>query len=151
LIGQTLMNNVISDYQKWKQQGENLRVQAREAMETRFRDLLAEAVQIAEEYRADFGASLKPPAHVTAFRYKASAKGKTKPKKTAVKAAVKAAPVRTEPAPPAKPNPRIAGLQKKLAAARKKLDDVKASGGATRVHEDKVYEIEDALRLAEAG
>jgi len=42
-------------------------------------------------------------------------------------------------------------LQKKLAGAKKKLEDVKASGGATRVVEDKVYEIEDALRLAMQG
>ena len=50
------MNNVISEYQKWKQQGEDLRVQAKQAMESRFRELFAEAVQIAEEYRSDFGA-----------------------------------------------------------------------------------------------
>ena len=75
------MNNVISEYQKWKQQGEDLRIQAKEAMESRFRELLAEAVELAEEYRADFGAPLKPPAPVTAFRYKAH--GKAKPRKAA--------------------------------------------------------------------
>jgi hypothetical protein len=31
-------------------------------MESRFRELLTEAVAIAEEYRADFGALLKPAA-----------------------------------------------------------------------------------------
>ena len=72
------MPDIINEYQKWKQQGEDLRVQAKHAMETRFRDLLTEAVHIAEEYRADFGAVLKPPPAVTAFRYKASAKPKAK-------------------------------------------------------------------------
>jgi len=134
------MSDVITDYQKWKQQGENLRVQAKSAMETRFRELLAEAVRIAEEYRADFGSALKPPVQVTAFRYKASAKAK--PKK-AGKAVAKPAEV-----PVAKPNPKIAGLQKKLATAKKKLEDAKAAGTPTRPHEDKIYEIEDALRLA---
>src|ERR1035441_10927284 len=62
------MPDVINEYQKWKQQGEDLRVQAKHAMETRFRDLLCEAVHIAEEYRTDFGAVLKPPPAVTAFR-----------------------------------------------------------------------------------
>ena len=38
------MNNVISEYQKWKQQGEDLRVQAKQAMESRFRELLADYV-----------------------------------------------------------------------------------------------------------
>src|ERR1700679_3280089 len=73
------MNNIISEYQKWKQQGEDLRVQAKQAMERRFRELVFEAVQIAEEYRSDFGAPLKPPPGITSFRYKPS--GRLKPKK----------------------------------------------------------------------
>lgn len=142
------MSDVISDYQKWKQQGEDLRVQAKHAMETRFRELLVEAVAIAEEYRSDFGAPLKPPLPVTAFRYKA---GHAKAKKTAKPKAKAGAPAKAEPpAPPAaKANPKLAGLQKKLATARKKLDDAKTAGSATRTLEDRVYEIEDELRLAE--
>jgi hypothetical protein len=136
------MNDVITDYQKWKQQGENLRVQAKHAMETQFRELLIEAVRIAELYRSDFGAALKPPAQVTAFRFKAAAKskGKAAPKK--------AAPVPAPAAPAPKVDPKLTALQKKLATAKKKLEDVKAAGGATRPLEDKVYEIEDAIRLA---
>jgi hypothetical protein len=137
------MNDIITDYQKWKQQGENLRTQAKQAMESRYRELLVEAVQIAEEYRADFGSGLKPPPQVTAFRYKAGAKAKAK------KAAVKSAPPKVE-APAPKPNPKIAGLQKKLATAKKKLEDAKSAGTPTRALEDKIYEIEDALRLAGA-
>jgi hypothetical protein len=110
------MSDVLSDYQKWKQQGESLRSQARQAMESRFRELLMEAVRIAGEYRNDFGAALKVPSPVTAFRYKGSVKGKA-----------------------AKPKP---------AAKAKKLDDAKSAGVPTRVLEDRVYEIEDELRLA---
>lgn len=139
------MNDVITDYQKWKQQGENLRVQAKHAMETQFRELLTEAVRIAELYRADFGAALKPPAQVTAFRFKAAAKAKGKSVK---KAAPPAAPAPKVETPAAKPDPKMIALQKRLATAKKKLDDVKAAGGATRPLEDKVYEIEDAIRLA---
>ena len=47
--------DAITEYQKWKQQGESLRMQAKQAMETRFRDLLVEAAQIAQEYHTDFG------------------------------------------------------------------------------------------------
>ena len=61
--------DAISEYQKWKQQGESLRAQAKQAMESRFRDLLIEAAQIAQEYQRDFGQSLKPPATITTFRY----------------------------------------------------------------------------------
>ena len=135
------MTDVISEYQRWKQQGEALRAQARQAIETRFRDLLTEAARLAEEYRADFGAPLKPPPIVTAFRYKAGSKPKAK------KAAKKeAAP--PPPAPPAKPDPTVAALQKKLETARKKLDTAKAGGAPTRAIEDRIYEIEDELRLA---
>ena len=141
------MSDIIAEYQKWKQQGEDLRTQAKQAMEARFRDLLVKAVGIAEEYRADFGAPLKPPAPVTSFRYKAAAHGKGK------KAAKAKPPASAKPAPPpapeAKPNPKTAGLQKRLATARKKLEDAKSGGTATRALEDRVYEIEDELRLAE--
>jgi hypothetical protein len=141
------MPDVISDYQKWKLQGENLRTQAKQAMESRFRELLTEAVAIAEEYRADFGATLKPPPAVTGFRYKS---GKSKAKKPGKQPAAKA-PVVSQPEPKAanpNPNPKAVALQKRLAAAKKKLDDAKAAGTATRALEDRVYEIEDAIRLA---
>jgi hypothetical protein len=142
------MSDVITEYQKWKQQGEDLRVQAKQAMETRYCELLSEAVQIAEEYRADFGAPLKPPSPITAFRYKASAKSKAK--KAAIKRSTQKSPRRVlEPAPSAaKPNPKIVGLQKRLATAKKKLDEAKGSGKTTQSFEDKIYEIEDELRLA---
>ena len=146
------MPDVISEYQKWKPQGEDLRVQARHAMETRYRDLLTEAVQIAEMYKSDFGAALKPPSAVTAFRYKAAAKAKAKKAvKPGAKPAAKAelAPAAPSPAAP-KSNPKVVGLQKKLATARKKLEDAKAGGATTRPYEDKVYELEDELRLAQA-
>src|SRR5580692_19933 len=99
------MSNIITEYQKWKQQGDDLRAQAKQAMESRFRELLIEAVQIAEEYRSDFGAPLKPPPGVTSFRYKASARPKPRKAPKPAPAAKSAGP---PPAAPAKPNPKIA-------------------------------------------
>jgi hypothetical protein len=143
------MSDIISEYQKWKQQGQELRTQARQAMESRFRELLAEAAQIADEYRADFGAPLKPQPPVTAFRYKSGSKGKSrkaaKPGKPEPKQEPKAE------AAPAKANPKMVALQKRLATAKKKLEDAKAAGSATRVLEDKIYELEDELRLSAQG
>jgi hypothetical protein len=141
------MADVISDYQKWKQQGENLKTQAKQAMESRFCELLSEAAALAEEYRADFGSPLKHPSQITAFRYKAS--GRSKSKKTAKPPAAQAPAESARPKAEArKPDPKVAGLQKRLATAKKKLDDAKAAGAPTRALEDHVYEIEDALRLA---
>ena len=142
------MSDVITEYKKWKQQGEDLRVQAKQAMETRYHELLAEAVQIAKEYLADFGEALKPPSPITSFRYKGPAKSKAK------KAAVERPTAKNlrevpQPAPSAaKPNAEIVGLQKRLATEKKKLDKAKASGKPTKAVEDRIYEIEDELRLA---
>ena len=132
------MDAIITEYQRWKQQGTAIRNQAKQAMEARFRDLLNEAAEIAQEYHADFGAALKPPASIIAFKYKAGQKAAPK------KAAVKTGPA----APPAPISAKLTALTKKLDTAKKKLDAAKAAGTPTRNHEDKIYEIEDEIRLA---
>ena len=142
------MNDVISDYQKWKQQGDSLRAQAKQAMESRFHVLLTEAAQIAAEYRSDFGSPLKPPPPVTAFRYKALLKSKAK--KKAGKRETAGTAVREVPqsqSSPAKPNPKITGLQKQLVTVKRKLDEARSNGKPTKPIEDRIYEIEDELRL----
>jgi len=140
------MADAISEYKKWKAQGENLRGEAKQAMESRFRELLSEAVSIAEEYRADFGAPLKPPSPVTAFRYKTS--GKPKAKKAHKQPPAKAVEAPRPEPKPQKPDPKIARLQQRLATAKKKLEGAKTAGEPTRLLEDRIYEIEDTLRLA---
>jgi hypothetical protein len=143
------VTDVISEYQKWKQQGDNLRAQAKQAMESRFRELLSEAAQIAGEYRANFGSSLKPPPSITAFRYKASSRPKGKKanlKQGTAGKQVRESSLPESPAP--KPNPKIAGLQKRLTTAKKKLDEAKATGKPTKAFEDRIYELEDELRLS---
>jgi hypothetical protein len=133
----------ISEYQKWKQQGESLRAQAKQAMETRFRELLTEAAHIAQEYHRDFGSALKPPPPITAFRFKAAAAKSKKPGKTP--APRKEAPaVSHAPAP----NPKIAGLERQRAQIQKKIEAAKGAGKPTKNLEDKLYEVEDELRLA---
>ena len=145
MLGTNYMDNVISEYQKWKDQGESLRAKAKLAMESRFRDILTEAVEIAQVYRQDFGAALKPPPVVTAFKYKASAKTKSKkPVKT----------VKVEKPAVAKPeikaaDPRLAAMRKRLEQIGKKLDAARAAGQTTKNLEDKIYELEDTIRLAE--
>ena len=134
------MDNVITEYQKWKKQGEQLRVQAKQAMEGRFHDLLTEAAQISQEYHRDFGTALKPPANVTAFRFKTAAGKKGKK-------AAKAAPVVVEKPAPAQ-NPKVTGFYKQRAQIQKKIEVAKGAGKATKNLEDRLYEVEDELRLA---
>ena len=133
----------ISEYQKWKQQGESLRTQAKQAMENRFRELLSEAASLAQEYHRDFGGVLKPPAQITSFRYKTSSNAKAK--KSAKAAAPKPKEAPTHPAPA---DPRVAGLQKRRTQIQKKLEAAKIAGKATKNLEDQLYEVEDDLRLA---
>ena len=133
------MTDPIAEYLQWKKQGGELRAKAKQAIEARFRELLTEAVHLAEEYRSDFGVALTPPASVTSFKFKAGAK----------KAVKKASPVPVAAAPVTKkPDPKTAALEKQLAAARKKLEAAKANGASTKNLEDRVYELEDDLRLA---
>jgi hypothetical protein len=132
--------DAISEYQKWKQQGESLRLQAKQAMETRFRDLLLEAAQIAQEYHRDFGGALKPPAANTTFRYKTAAGSKTK-KKTAPKP-------QEPPQPASRPDPKLAELQRRRVQFQKKIEAAKIAGKQTRNLEDRLYQIEDEIRLA---
>jgi len=139
------MADIISDYQKWKQQGEDLKTKAKQAMESRFRELLTEAASIAEEYRADFGGPLQPPAAVAAFRFRASAKAKSK---KADKLHGKAPEITHPESKDQKPDPKLTRLQRRLTTVKKKLEDAKAAGSPTRKLEDRIYEIEDELRLA---
>ena len=136
------MKDVIAEYHHWKAQGEGLRTEAMRAMESRYRELLTEAVQIAEEYRADFGVALKLPAGVAAFEFKAGGAKKAKPT-----APVAVAP--TPAPPPTAPNPKLGPLERRLAVARKKFEAAKAAGSPTKNFEDKIYEIEDEIRLAQ--
>jgi hypothetical protein len=147
------MNDIIAEYQRWKQQGGDIRNKARQAMEARFRDILLEAVKLAEEYHADFGTSLKPPPVVTAFRFKSGKAKKAKPVAKTAAPAAKPEPAKPEPvkpAPAAKPDAKINALHKRLATARQKLEAAKAAGAPTRNLDDRIYELEDELRLATA-
>lgn len=134
------MSDPIADYLEWKKQGGELRARAKHAIEARFRELLTEAAHLAEAYKEDFGTKLALPSGVTSFQFKAG--GKKPVKKVAPVAAAPA------PAPVVKVDPKVAGLEKQLAAAKKKLEAAQAKGAPTRNLEDRVYEIEDELRLA---
>ena len=140
------MSDPISEYLRWKQQGQDLRSNAKQAIEQRFRELLSEAVHLAEEYKADFGKTLVPPPAVTAFRYKAGVK---RPGKAVAKKATAVAMPKAAPAP--KLDPAVAALTKKLAGAKAKLEAAKVAGTPTKNLEDRVYELEDDLRLAQAN
>ncbi len=123
------MSNTLSQYREARQSWMKLRNQAKKELIARFHEVSAELVQIQRELLEDFGEKVTIA---------------TKPKKAAAK---KLAPEPAkEPAP--KANPEIVALQKKLDAQRKKLTEALAAGKPTKPIEDRIYEIEDDLRLA---
>ena len=120
------MTNTIDQYREAKATYEKLHNQARKELIARFNQLANELLQIQRELKEDFGHKVIIPT-----------KGKvTRP---AARPAAAAAPVA--------PNPKIAILEKKVAVEKLKLEKAIAAGKPEKVIQDRIYELEDELRL----
>ena len=130
------MSTTIDQYREAKNNYLKLRNQAKKELIARFNELATELLQLQRELLEDFGEKIAMPSK--------SSKGKpAKPSRPAVK---------TEPASPpqpvpAAPSPKIVALEKQLEKHRKKLSETQAAGKPTKVMEDRIYELEDDLRL----
>ena len=125
------MTTTIDQYREAKTNYLKLRNHAKKELIARFHELANELLTVQRELLEDFGEKVALPA-----------KGK-KPKPIKKAAAV---PV-VEAAPP---NPKLAGWKKQLESQQKKLAEAKTQNKPTRVIEDKIYELEDSIRLAES-
>ncbi len=125
------MSSTLDQYREAKQSWLKLRNQAKKELITRFHEVAAELNQIQRELLEDFGEKVSMPA---------------KPKKAIAKKA--AASVVAAPVGP-KQSPAVAALHKKLEGQQKKLAEAKAAGKPTKAIEDRIYEIEDDIRLAD--
>jgi len=114
------MTNTIDQYREAKATYEKLHNQAKKELIARFNQLANELLQIQRELKEDFGHKVVIPT-----------KGK-----------VTARPVKV-----AAPNPQIAVLEKKVAAEKLKLEKAVAAGKPEKVIQDRIYELEDELRL----
>ena len=128
----SLMPSTLDQYREAKQSWMKLRNQAKKELITRFHEVAAELHQIQRELLEDFGEKVVLP---------------TKPKKSTPKKA--SAPAPAPVAPPV--SPEIASLQKKLDAQRKKLAEAKAAGKSTKAIDDRIYELEDDIRVAQSA
>jgi hypothetical protein len=115
--------STIDQYREAKATYEKLHNQAKKELIARFNQLANELLQIQRELKEDFGHKVLIPT-----------KGKTA-----------ARPVKA--AAPAAPNPQIAVLEKKVAAEKLKLEKAVAAGKPEKVIQDRIYELEDELRL----
>jgi hypothetical protein len=126
------MSNTIDQYREAKNNYLKLRNQAKKELVARFNELAAELLRIQRELLEDFGEKVAMPA-----------KGKkAKPVKTA---APQAKPVQHEE--PAPPSPKILVIQKQIEKLNKKLADTQAAGKPTKAIQDRIYELEDEIRL----
>ena len=128
----TAMSQTLEQYREAKNNYLKLRTQAKKELIARFHEVAAELLQLQRELLEDFGEKVAMPP-----------KGKkAKPSKPAPSRAAEA-----PTPPPAAPSPKAIALNKQLQTHKKKFADAQAAGKPTKVIEDRIYEIEDALRL----
>ncbi len=124
------MTSALDQYRQAKNDYLKLRNQARRELINRFNELTAELFQLQRELLEDFGEKIAIPT---------KPKGRVSKKKTAAEA----------PAPAAAPSAEVLALKKRLDAQKKKLAEAQAAGKATKTLEDRIYELDDAIRLAQ--
>ena len=134
------MASTIDQYREAKTTFLKLREQAKKDLLARFHELSNELFGIQKELRDDFGFKISIPTKAKAGRAK----------KAAAKSAAPAPPAVTTT--PAKSDPRVTALSKSLANQKKKLEEASKAGKPVKAIQDRIYELEDELRLArEAG
>jgi len=128
------MSTTLDQYRDAKNSYLKLKSQAKKELLARFHELGNELLQVQRELLEDFGEKVTLP----------TGKGakKTKPAKKAVPA---------EPEAPAQPSPEVVALGKQIERQKAKLKEAQAAGKPTKVHEDRLYELEDSLRLKMAS
>ncbi len=124
------MATTLEQYRQAKQDISKLHGAAKRELITRFNDLANELLLIQRELREEFNVKLAIPS-----------KPKARPRKTVPK--VLKQPEKS-PAMPA----QVASIERKLAVQKRKLEDATKSGKPEKLLKDRIYELEDELRLA---
>jgi hypothetical protein len=131
------MSTTLDEYRNAKNTYLKLKGQAKKELIARFNELASALFEIQRELLEDFGEKVAMPAKPK----------KSKPARRA------AAPAPAAPAPPAEepaaPSPKVLAIQKQIESQKKKLAAAQTAGKQTRPIEDRLYELEDALRLLE--
>ena len=133
------MSPTLDAYREAKSNYLKLRNQAKKELLSRFHELGNELIAVQRELLEDFGEKVSLPTKATA----------KKGTKVAAKApaAAKNAPVETVSA---EGTAKVTALRKQLDKQKQKMAELQAAGKPTKSLEDKIYEIEDEIRLAGA-
>ena len=126
------MSNTIDQYREAKNTYLKLRNQAKRELISRFNEVSNELLQLQRELLEDFGEKVPLPTKGKKPRH-------TRAPKAGAKSEMRAAAV---PLPP-----KVLQLRKQLEGQKKKLADAQTAGKVTKAIEDRIYELEDELRL----
>jgi len=129
------MPTTLEQYREAKNSFQKLKNQAKKELIARFNELASELLQVQRELLEDFGEKVTIPA---------KPKKPRAPKPGASKASV-------PPEPPAPPSAEAVALKKQLEREKKKLAGAQSAGKPVKAIEDRIYEIEDELRLMTAA
>jgi hypothetical protein len=123
------MPNTVDAYREAKMTYLRLRDQAKKDLLAQFHQLANQLFQIQKELREDFGHKVTIPAKPKGTRAKKTTQVPAKPVEI-------------------KTSPKILAIEKKLALQARKLDEGVKAGKPTQAIKDRIYELEDELRLA---
>jgi len=127
------MTTALDQYRQAKNDYLKLRNQAKKELVARFNELASELFHVQRELLEDFGEKVSIP---------------SKAKKTRAAKPAKQAPSKPQP-PAAPPSAAAIALQKQIEKQKKKVAETQAAGKPVKAVEDRLYELEDALRLAQ--
>jgi hypothetical protein len=132
------MTTTLEQYRQAKLDISKLHGAAKKELLTRFNELANELLLVQKELREEFGVKMTIPAKPKAPRAK----------KASEPAAKKVAPAAVKDTEKPQASGGIAAIEKKLAVQHRKLDEAAKAGKSDRLIKDRIYELEDELRLA---
>lgn len=135
------MSTRIDEYREAKNTYFKLRNEAKKELIARFHELAQELLQVQRELLEDFGEKIAIPTKPKKGRAARSAKS--------AKSAKTSGSTPTNNAPAPSTSPKITQIQKQLQQQKKKLTDAQSAGKPTKAIDDRIYELEDELRLAQ--
>jgi hypothetical protein len=122
----------IEQYREAKTQYLKLKNQAKKELIARFNTLAAELLQVQRELMEDFGEKVTLPSRSSAQK---------RPTPAAVSSTTAAAAVTTPD------TAKATSLARQLDKQKKKLEEFKTAGKPVKAIEDRIYELEDEIRL----
>ena len=125
------MSSTIDQYREAKTQYLKLRSHAKKELVARFHELASELYRVQRELLEDFGEKIAIPA-----------KPKNRPAK-----AVPREPKTVAASEPAAPSPKMISTSKQIERYKTRLAEAQAAGKPTKPIQDRLYELEDELRL----